>query len=50
VYEALAARGARRPIYAKTKLPTSRLVTCAGPVNSSGCHSDNYIVFATLVQ
>lgn len=37
-------------VYAKTKLPTLRLVTCAGPVTSSGYHPDNYIVFASIVQ
>jgi sortase (surface protein transpeptidase) len=37
-------------VYAKTKQPTLRLVTCAGTVNSSGYHPDNYIVFATIVR
>jgi sortase (surface protein transpeptidase) len=37
-------------VYAKTKQPTLRLVTCAGPVTSSGYHPDNYIVFASIVQ
>jgi len=36
-------------VYAQTKLPTLRLVTCAGDMNpSTGYHPDNYIVFASL--
>jgi sortase (surface protein transpeptidase) len=36
-------------VYARTKEPTLRLVTCAGPLNpSTGHHQDNYIVFATI--
>jgi LPXTG-site transpeptidase (sortase) family protein len=37
-------------VYAKTKQPTLRLVTCAGKVDSTGYHPDNYIVFASIVQ
>jgi hypothetical protein len=37
-------------VYAKTKQPTLRLVTCAGTVNSAGYHPDNYIVFASIVR
>jgi sortase (surface protein transpeptidase) len=36
-------------VYTRTKEPTLRLVTCAGPLNwSTGHHQDNYIVFATI--
>ena len=34
-------------VYAQTKQPTLRLVTCAGTMNSTGYHPDNYIVFAS---
>jgi sortase (surface protein transpeptidase) len=38
-------------VYAKTKQPTLRLITCAGPLNrSTGHHSQNYIVFATILR
>jgi LPXTG-site transpeptidase (sortase) family protein len=38
-------------VYAKTKRPTLRLVTCAGKLNlSTGRHPDNYIVFASIVR
>jgi LPXTG-site transpeptidase (sortase) family protein len=38
-------------VYARTKQPTLRLITCAGPLNpSTGHHPDNYIVFATNVR
>jgi LPXTG-site transpeptidase (sortase) family protein len=36
-------------VYARTKQPTLRLVTCAGELDeATGRHPDNYIVFATL--
>ena len=36
-------------VYAQTKKPTLRLVTCAGEFDeATGQHPDNYIVFATL--
>jgi LPXTG-site transpeptidase (sortase) family protein len=38
-------------VYAQTKQPTLRLVTCAGELNAStGHHRDNYIVFASIVR
>ena len=38
-------------VYAKTAGPTLRLITCAGRFNrATGHHTDNYIVFATLVR
>jgi sortase (surface protein transpeptidase) len=38
-------------VYARTKRPTLRLITCAGALNyATGHHPDNYIVFATLVR
>jgi LPXTG-site transpeptidase (sortase) family protein len=38
-------------VYAQTKQPTLRLITCAGTLNpSTGHHPDNYIVFASLVR
>jgi LPXTG-site transpeptidase (sortase) family protein len=38
-------------VYARTKQPTLRLVTCAGPFDPvTGHHADNYIVFASLVR
>jgi sortase (surface protein transpeptidase) len=38
-------------VYARTKQPTLRLITCAGRLNrATGHHPDNYIVFATLVR
>jgi LPXTG-site transpeptidase (sortase) family protein len=38
-------------VYARTKQPTLRLVTCAGKIDlSTGHHPDNYIVFASIVQ
>ena len=40
-----------RRVYARTAQPTLRLITCAGKFNSAtGHHSDNYIVFASLVK
>jgi hypothetical protein len=36
-------------VYARTAEPTLRVITCAGKLNrTTGHHSDNYIVFATL--
>ena len=36
-------------VYAQTKQPTLRLITCAGKMNpATGYHPDNYIVFASL--
>ena len=36
-------------VYAQTKQPTLRLITCAGEMNpATGYHPDNYIVFASL--
>jgi len=38
-----------RRVYAQTREPTLRLITCAGKLNwATGHHRDNYIVFATL--
>jgi sortase (surface protein transpeptidase) len=38
-------------VYARTKQPTLRLITCAGKLNrSTGHHPDNYIVFASIVR
>jgi LPXTG-site transpeptidase (sortase) family protein len=38
-------------VYAQTKQPTLRLITCAGEMNSAtGYHPDNYIVFASLAR
>jgi LPXTG-site transpeptidase (sortase) family protein len=38
-------------VYAQTKQPTLRLITCAGTMNpSTGYHPDNYIVFASIVR
>jgi sortase (surface protein transpeptidase) len=38
-------------VYAHTKMPTLRLVTCAGRLNpSTGHHDDNYIVFASIIR
>jgi sortase (surface protein transpeptidase) len=38
-------------VYARTKEPTLRLITCAGRLNwSTGHHRDNYIVFATILR
>jgi sortase (surface protein transpeptidase) len=38
-------------VYARTRQPTLRLITCAGPLNrATGHHADNYIVFATIVR
>jgi LPXTG-site transpeptidase (sortase) family protein len=38
-------------VYARTKQPTLRLITCAGKLNlSTGRHPDNYIVFASIVR
>jgi sortase (surface protein transpeptidase) len=38
-------------VYARTPLPTLRLITCAGKFNPvTGHHPDNYIVFASLVR
>lgn len=40
-----------RRVYARTKQPTLRLITCAGQLNpTTGHHPDNYIVFATLAR
>jgi LPXTG-site transpeptidase (sortase) family protein len=37
-------------VYAHTKKPTLRLITCAGTMNpSTGHHPDNYIVFASIL-
>ena len=37
-------------VYAHTKKPTLRLITCAGTMNpSTGYHPDNYIVFASIL-
>jgi LPXTG-site transpeptidase (sortase) family protein len=37
-------------VYARTKQPTLRLITCAGKLNlATGHHPDNYIVFASIV-
>lgn len=36
-------------VYARTAEPTLRVITCSGKLNrTTGHHSDNYIVFATL--
>jgi sortase (surface protein transpeptidase) len=38
-------------VYAQTKQPTLRLITCAGKMNAAtGYHPDNYIVFASLAR
>jgi LPXTG-site transpeptidase (sortase) family protein len=38
-------------VYARTKQPTLRLITCAGKIDvSTGHHPDNYIVFASIVR
>jgi hypothetical protein len=38
-------------VYAQTKQPTLRLITCAGKLNpSTGHHPENYIVFASIVH
>jgi LPXTG-site transpeptidase (sortase) family protein len=38
-------------VYARTKQPTLRLITCAGKLDlSTGHHPDNYIVFASIVR
>ena len=38
-------------VYAQTKQPTLRLITCAGTMNAAtGYHPDNYIVFASLAR
>ena len=38
-------------VYAQTKQPTLRLITCAGTMNAeNGYHPDNYIVFASLAR
>ena len=38
-------------VYARTRQPTLRLITCAGPLNwATGHHPDNYIVFATVAR
>jgi LPXTG-site transpeptidase (sortase) family protein len=38
-------------VYAQTKQPTLRLITCAGKMNTAnGYHPDNYIVFASLAR
>jgi LPXTG-site transpeptidase (sortase) family protein len=38
-------------VYAQTKQPTLRLITCAGRMNAAtGYHPDNYIVFASLAR
>lgn len=38
-------------VYAQTKQPTLRLITCAGTLNrSTGSYPDNYIVFASIVR
>jgi LPXTG-site transpeptidase (sortase) family protein len=38
-------------VYARTKQPTLRLITCAGKLNpSTGHHPENYIVFASIVR
>lgn len=40
-----------RRVYARTPAPTLRLITCAGKLNpATGHHTDNYIVFASLVR
>jgi LPXTG-site transpeptidase (sortase) family protein len=37
-------------VYAQTAKPTLRLITCAGTLNwATGHHTDNYIVFASIV-
>jgi LPXTG-site transpeptidase (sortase) family protein len=37
-------------VYARTKQPTLRLITCAGKLNlPTGHHPDNYIVFGSIV-
>jgi LPXTG-site transpeptidase (sortase) family protein len=38
-------------VYARTKQPTLRLITCAGKLNpATGHHPDNYIVFASIIR
>lgn len=38
-------------VYARTRQPTLRLITCAGILNpATGHHPDNYIVFASIVR
>jgi LPXTG-site transpeptidase (sortase) family protein len=37
-------------VYAQTKEPTLRLITCAGTMNATGYHPDNYIVFGSLAR
>ena len=38
-------------VYARTKQPTLRLITCAGKLNlTTGHHPDNYIVFASILR
>jgi sortase (surface protein transpeptidase) len=40
-----------RRVYARTRQPTLRLITCAGKLNRmTGHHADNYIVFASLFR
>jgi sortase (surface protein transpeptidase) len=40
-----------RRVYGRTARPTLRLVTCAGRFNPlTGHHTDNYIVFASLLK
>jgi sortase (surface protein transpeptidase) len=40
-----------RRVYARTAQPTLRLITCAGRFNpATGHHTDNYIVFASLLK
>jgi sortase (surface protein transpeptidase) len=40
-----------RRVYARTALPTLRLITCAGRFNPvTGHHTDNFIVFASLLK
>jgi LPXTG-site transpeptidase (sortase) family protein len=54
VTSSLAVRKSRFPsdlVYAQTRRPTLRLITCDGPFNSStGHYRDNYIVFATTAE
>jgi LPXTG-site transpeptidase (sortase) family protein len=40
-----------RLVYAQTRRPTLRLITCSGELDpSTGRHPDNYIVFASLTE
>jgi sortase (surface protein transpeptidase) len=40
-----------RRVYARTAQPTLRLITCAGKFDpTTGHHTDNYIVFASLLK